>query len=323
VSRATRFDVTSLGEAMLRLSVPSGQRLHAIGLLQAHIGGAESNVLIALAALGRQTAWHSQVPDSLLGRMVLRRLRAAGVDTGGVALEADGRLGIYFYEPAAGPLPGEVIYDRADSSFTRIRAEQVDWDALLDTRIVHLTGVTPALGDASRRLFEELFDRARASGVPISLDVNYRSKLWDADEANALLRRILPSVDLLICGTADARRVFGLQGDGVDLLEQLAELNGGRDTVLTCGAEGAMALTGGVFHSVESVSTGIVDRLGTGDAFAAGVIDGWLDSDLATGLRRGAVLAAVKLDMHGDSVEVTRGRLEMLVERKIGSGILR
>lgn len=299
---------------MLRLSVPAGERLYAAHQLQARIGGTESNVLVALAALGRRTAWHSQVPDNPLGQMVIRNLRAAGVDTESVVADPNGgRLGIYYYEPSSGPLPGEVVYDRAESSFARLRSEAVHWSELLDTCVVHLTGITPALGEQSRQLFFEVLQRAKDANVAVSLDVNYRQKLWHEHEASETLHQALPFVDLIICGLADAHRVFGLAGEPHEILAGLTELNDGRDTVLTCGADGAIAWSDGQKHSVAVVETTIVDRLGTGDAFAAGLIDGWLDGSMQAGLERGAVLAAVKLSQRGDTIDVGRRELELLI----------
>lgn len=304
------FDVTSFGESMLRLSAPQGTRLVKTRELTAHIGGAESNALTALAALGRRTAWHSRLPDNPLGRMVLQELRAAGVDTSSVTLEADGRLGLYFFEPPSGPLPGSVVYDRAGSSFARIGPQHVEWSALLDTTVLHLTGITPALGPGCQRLTLEALERARAAGVSVSFDVNYRRKLWPPARAFEALAPLVREVDLLICGISDARNVLGLEGGPGDVLEGLARMRDGRDVVLTCGPDGALALASGRLLRAEATMTQVVDELGAGDAFAAGVIDGWLEGSLEAGLRRGAMLAAVKLGQHGDTVCLTREELE-------------
>jgi len=139
------FDVTSFGESMLRLSVGAGDRLIAATRLDAHIAGAESNVLSGLAALGRVCSWQSALPDNDLGRMAARAIRSHGVDTSSVIWKREGRLGSYYVEFAEPPRPIRVTYDRARSCFSQADGAEVDWDALLDTRLLHLTGITPAL----------------------------------------------------------------------------------------------------------------------------------------------------------------------------------
>lgn len=301
-----RYDVTSIGEPLLRMSAQTGESLLTGGKFRVHVGGAEANVLTALSGLGRKTALHSRLPDSLLGRKVLRSLRAASVDTGGVALEPGGRMGLYFLEAGAGPITGSVIYDRADSSFSTLAASEVDWTNLLDTRVMHITGITPALGERSAEIVAEAVRRARAAGAMVSLDVNFRRKLWEPDIAMAALLPMLEDVDLIICGEQDARELFGTTGDADDVLIQLAEATKVRNVVLSLGDRGATARFGETHADARAIPVQVVDPIGAGDAFAAGIIDGWLDGDLVDGLRRGTILAAVKLSQAGDSVAIRR-----------------
>ena len=308
------FDATSVGETMLRLSAPPGVTLDYARSLSPHVGGAESNVLGALAALGRATAWHSRLPDNPLGRHVVRELRGVGVDTSGVTFDrAGGRLGLYFFEPPNGPKPGSVVYDRSGSSFSASDPGSLEWDSLLDTRVLHLTGITPALGPGCRRLTLEAIARAKEAGVRTSFDVNYRRLLWTPGEARSVLAPLLTQVDLLICGLSDAREVLGLEGTPAEVLERLADSRDGQDVVLTCGQSGALAWAGGELLSTPAHQVDVVDQVGAGDAFAAGLIDGWLDGSLAEGLRRGAMLAAVKLGRWGDMVVLTREELDSLL----------
>lgn len=309
----SRFDVTSLGEVMLRLSVPAGQPFETATALNLRLGGSESNVCAALAGLGRCCSLYTRVPTGPLGRFVLRTLRAAGVATGGVISADDTRLGTYYALFADPPSATEVIYDRADSAFTGLTAAMVDWDALLDTQVLHLTGITPALGPGCFELVQGAARRAKARGVTVSFDVNYRSKLWSPEEAKSYLQAVLPFVDLLICGGADAQTVFGLEGGDKDVLAALHDLTPARHVVLTRSSEGAATLLAGELVRVGAREATVLDRLGAGDAFAAGVLDGLLENDLYAGLERGAALSALVLAQHGDMLVTTRRELEALL----------
>jgi 2-dehydro-3-deoxygluconokinase len=314
------FDVTTAGEIMLRLSVPAGERLEYAGRLNVQPGGAESNLVALLARLGRRTAWAGALPASALGRLAANQLAAAGVDLGGVHWCAEGRMGTYYVEFSLPPRPIQVLYDRADSCAAQMTPEQADWPRLLDTRLLHLTGITPALSPSCRRLIVEALRRARAAGVAVSFDVNYRQKLWSAAEAAAVLAPMLEQVDLLFCGHGDAQRLFGCAAEPARALEQLAGQTAARTLVMSIGDAGALAWQAGKVLQVSAVPAGMIDRLGAGDALAAGVIHGWLDGDLARGLRMGAVLAALALSQHGDMVVTTPDEVAELLAH--GSGII-
>ncbi|MEX2541649.1 MAG: sugar kinase [Trueperaceae bacterium] len=309
ISRPTRFDVTSLGETMLRMSVPQGERLQQLSHLAVSPGGAESNVCAALAGLGRKCGWVSRLPNNPLGLSVLRALKGAGVDVSSVGLVADERMGSYYVEFASPPRATQVYYDRKGSAAAGMTADHVDWDYLLDTRVLHLTGITPALSDSCRALASEAVARARAARVPVSLDINYRIRLWSRDEASSCLLELARDVDILICGRADAARLFDLTGDVRQTIEALQELTRARSLVLTLAEEGAVALHDSQFLEQPSLGAEVVDKLGAGDAFAAGVLDGWLDGSLAQGLHRGAALAALALSQSGDMLVSNREEL--------------
>lgn len=301
----SRFDVTTLGEAMLRLSVPVGQHLETMKELTVHLGGAESNVCAALVALGRRCSWLSRLPDDALGRYVLRTLRAAGIDTSTVVLAKNARLGTYYVEFAAPPRPTEVVYDRAGAAITELTVDMVDWDLFLDTRVLHLTGITPALNGHCFELVLEAVRRAKARGVTISFDVNYRSKLWSPEEAKARLLTILPYVDILICGQGDAQTIFGFRGAPEEVLAALSGSTSAELIILTQSNKGAATLIDGKLVHVPAREATVLDRLGAGDAFTAGLLDGYLDGDLRLGLEQGAALSALVLTQHGDMLVTT------------------
>jgi 2-dehydro-3-deoxygluconokinase len=318
----SRFEVTALGETMLRLAVPVGHRLEEAGQVSVHPGGAESNVCAALSGLGRRCGWVSRLPNNPLGRLVVRRLRAAGVDVRAVALADEARIGVYYVEHAVPPRPTRVVYDRVGSAAATMEPGEVNWDYLLDTRLLHLTGITPALGEGCRRLVAEAIRRARAEGVTVSFDVNYRSLLWSEREAAEALRPLLRDVDLLLCGREDARRLFGFEGDAREVLGKMRSLTGAHQLVLTLGGDGAAALDAGRLLRRKAVPVETKDRFGAGDAFAAGVIDGVLDGSLEEGLARGAALGALALSQAGDMLVAEREEMEAVLNCPWG-GILR
>jgi len=324
--RATRFDLVSLGEAMLRLSVPLGQRLDDARSLDVEIGGAESNVCVALARLGRRCGWVGRLPDHALGHSVVRGLRADGVDVSAVRRAPGERLGTYFIEYAATPRSIQVIYDRADSAAARMTVDDVDWEYLLDTRVLHLTGITAALSGSCYQVVAQAVRRARAAGVTLSFDVNYRAKLWDAPTAGAKLRPLVAEADVLFCKSADAAALFACAGEPRELMRGLEALTRAQAIFCTFGEKGAALLHGDEFVAQPALPVHILDRIGSGDAFAAGALDGWLDGDPSAGsgqaaregLRRGVALAAIALSQHGDRVLTSRAELNAVMAQQRG-----
>ena len=316
-----RFDFVSLGESMLRLSVPTGRRLDDTRLLDLELAGAESNVSVALARLGWRTGWVSRMPDHALGQAILRALRSDGVDVSAVKCVPDERLGTYFIEYATPPRTTQVIYDRADSAASHMTAADIDWDYLLDTRVLHLTGITAALSENCYALLEEAIRRAHAAGVMVSFDVNYRAKLWTSTTAGEKLRPLIADADILLCKGADAVALFDCQGEPRQLMADLQALTRAPAIFCTLGEQGAALLCGDEFVTEPALPVQIVDRIGSGDAFAAGVLDGWLLGDTSTkdssalreGLRRGVALAAIALSQYGDRVLSSRAELNAML----------
>jgi 2-dehydro-3-deoxygluconokinase len=311
-----RFDVVSLGESMLRLSVPTGMRLDDARALDVQIGGAEGNLCVALARLGRRSGWVSRLPDHALGSAVVRTYRADGVDVSAVRRVPGERIGTYFIEYASQPRSIQVIYDRADSAAARMTTADIDWDYLLDTRVLHLTGITAAVSASCYEVVAEAIRRARAAGVVLSFDVNYRAKLWDAATAGAKLRPLIAEADILFCKSADATLLFGCGGEQRELMANLQSLTRAATIFSTFGAQGAALLAGDQFEAQPAVPVQIVDRIGSGDAFAAGALDGWLDGDAREGLRRGVALAAIALSQHGDIVLTSRAELNAVLAQE-------
>jgi 2-dehydro-3-deoxygluconokinase len=310
------FDITTLGETMLRLSVPIGTRLDDARSLDVEVGGAESNVCVALSRLGRRCGWVSRLPDHAMGEAVLRALRADGVDVSAVRRAPGERVGTYFIEYATQPRSIQVIYDRAGSAAARMTPADVDWAYLLDTRILHLTGITAALSEGCYEVLAEAIRRARAAGVTVSFDVNYRARLWGAQVAGERLRPLIAEADILFCKSADAAMLFGCEGQAREQMEALRALSGARTLFCTFGEQGAALLLDAEFLSAPALPVRIIDRIGSGDAFAAGALDGLLDGAPREGLRRGVALAAIALSQHGDRTLSSRAELNAVMAQQ-------
>jgi 2-dehydro-3-deoxygluconokinase len=304
-----RFDVTSFGEMLLRLSVPFGIRLEAASKLDVYPAGAEANLISLLARLQRKACWIGALPKNPLGRLAANALRIAGVDTSGICWSENGRMGTYYVEFSSPPRGTQVTYDRSNSCMTQLRLDDIYWDVLLDTRLLHLTGITPALAPACHEVVLELLKQAKQRGVSVSFDVNYRQKLWTEAEAEEILSPMIWGVELLFCSLTDAKRLFHCEGTAQEVGEQLLSHSQARCLVLTIGDQGALLWNGREWCHEPSRATQIIDRLGAGDALAAGVIHGWLDSDINQGLRYGATLAALALSQYGDMVMTNKEEL--------------
>ena len=184
--------------------------------------------------------------------------------------------------------------------------------------LVHISGITPALSDSAREMSLELVQRARDAGSLVSIDVNYRSLLWEPDECRTVVTEMARSADLLIATVEDAHDVFALEGDPARVLRDLAVLTGCHRVVLTSGPAGAHWLEGDRLGSVRGHSNAeVIDRIGAGDAFAAGTLLGLVEGDLVGGVERGLAMAALKLGIYGDQVTVTKEEVEWLIR---GSG---
>lgn len=296
-----RFEVTSIGEMMLRLSVPSGRRLETAGQLDVYPAGAEVNVMSTLARLGRRALWVGALPQNPMGRLAAHHLRMAGVNTSGIVWNENGRIGTYYVEFSPPPRGIQVTYDRAGSCMAGLESDRLDWDTLLDTRLLHLSGITPAISSSCREIVQAALRKAKERGVPVSFDVNYRRKMWIESEAAAVIGDLMQNAELLFCSRLDAERLFGCSGDHQEVAQAMLEQSRARHVIVSIGSEGALLWNGKEWLHEPARPTQIIDRLGAGDALAAGVVHGWLDGDIAAGLRYGVTLSALTLGQYGDA----------------------
>ena len=321
--------ITCFGEVLLRLTPPDRHLLVQAQGLDLAVGGAEANVASALAALGHDVRFAGVVSDNALGDRALAALRACGIGTGHVA-RAAGRMGLYFLESGSGPRPSAITYDRAGSAFACAAPEAIDFTgALAGARLLHCGGITPALGPGGVALAKAAHGAARAAGVPICFDGNYRAQLWDAWDSDpaAILRELVADATILIGNHRDIALLLGraFSGEGDARRREAAQAAFDAFPKLELIASTARHLVTSDHHKIsarvdsrdgshqtdEIDVTGIIDRIGTGDAFAAGVLDGWLaGGDLETMAQRGLALAALKHTIAGDMCPVSRAMLD-------------
>ncbi len=321
--------VACFGELLLRLSPAPGKPLSRADGLDLAVGGAEANVAIALASLGVPTRMLGVLPDNPLGLRALAALREAGVDTGAMR-RAAGRMGLYFFEPPSGPVGGRVTYDRAGSAFALAQPEDMNFAAALQgARLLHLSGITPALGPGGTRLALAAAEAAADAGVPICFDGNYRANLWDGwdGDPRATLNRLVRQATVLIGNHRDISLLLGesFSGDGPDRRREAAEAAFAAFPKLKLIASTARHVESATCHRLaaridrredhwqtEEVRIApIVDRIGTGDAFAAGVLLRWLEDGSAQDMAKsGLSLAVMKHGVPGDAIAVTRADLD-------------
>lgn len=310
----------AFGEIMLRLSPPGRQLLLQSPALEVWVAGAEANVATQLARLGHEVGFVSAVPANDLGEGAVTHLRGHGVDVSGIQRRGE-RLGLYFVTSGAGMRATEVIYDRAGSSFAEAPADAWNWEALLDgVDRLHLSGITPALGPVPSEAAVAAAEAAAARGVAVSFDGNWRGKLWERwdGDPRAILSRIVAHADLMFGNHRDIALLLDqpFSGDGEDRRREAAEAAFATFPKLQLIASTARHAEHADHHRLsaridardraaqteEIVLAGIVDRIGAGDAFAAGVLHALRSAgDVDAATRTGLAVTALKHSLPGDA----------------------
>ena len=307
-------DLVTVGEAMLRLWVPAGERLETAPTYKVTVAGAEANVAMAAARAGLSVAWLSRLPESPLGRRAAREIAGHGVNVSHVVWDPAGRMGTYFVELSVKPRSVSVIYDRAGSAAASMTPDDIAWDVVESARSVHLSGITPALSLEARATALETARRAVAAGAATIVDVNYRARLWAPDEAAEVITELCEGASIVIVTTEDARDLFSLSGTAREVATALRRRVGAATVIVTEGAGGAAwdsAHGGGSMPGYDAVA---LDRIGAGDAFAAGVIIGFLDGDIGSGVGRGLAMAALKLGILGDQLVASQDEIDSVMK---------
>lgn len=330
----SRHHIVCFGELLLRLGAPGHQLLLQSPQLEVHAGGAEANVGVALAHFGHAVSMAGSVADNPLGAHALGELRRHGVDTARVR-RSEGRMGLYFLTTGALHRPSEVVYDRADSAFALADPAGYDWPQLLQgAQWLHLSGVSPALGEAAARATLAAARSARELGVRVSFDGNYRPKLWQrwSGDAAGILRELFACADIVFADHRDIGVVLDGRFEQADPRERVRAA--ARQAFAAFPRLQWMACTQRTAHSVDHHALGamllhrdggealapeqplapIVDRIGGGDAFAAGILHGLIEGwDLPATVRFGLAAGCLKHSIPGDFSPVSVAEVQALV----------
>ena len=329
--------IVTMGEIMLRLSTPNNEKFIQADEFDINYGGGEANVAVSLANYGHDAEFVSALPKNPIGDAAIATLRKYNVGTKHISRSGE-RVGIYFLETGSAMRASNVVYDRAHSSISTAKADEFDFDAIFkDADWFHFTGITPAVSDSAAKLTEAALKAAKKAGVTVSVDLNFRKKLWSSEKAKRIMTNLMQYVDVCIGNEEDAEKVLGFKPGNTDVTAGELELNGYVDIFnqmcdqfkfkyvisslresfsasnnnwSACIMDGA---TREFYHSKKYHVTPIVDRVGGGDSFAAGLICGLCDKkDFKSALEFAVAASALKHTIPGDFNLVTREDVESL-----------
>ncbi|MEF9976020.1 MAG: sugar kinase, partial [Oscillospiraceae bacterium] len=307
------FDLITLGEIMLRLSTPSNERLQRGDIFEKRAGGSELNVASGVSLLGLRTGVISKLPDNAMGTYIKNRIRFVGVSDDYLIYDKsdDARLGIYYYENGAAPRKPSIVYDRKGASINRISLDELPSDVYESTRCFHTSGITLALSPQLRTTAIELMRRFKQSGAMLSFDVNYRANLWNEQDALCAIKEILPLIDVLFVSEETSRRMFAKEGELCDIMQSYCTEYGIKLVATTqrivksprkhsFGSVIYDSADGKFYKENPYEDIDVVDRIGSGDAYVAGVLFGLLKyGETQKALEFGNATAAVKNTIPG------------------------
>lgn len=326
--------VVTFGEIMLRLAPNGFYRFFQNDQLQATFGGGEANVAVSLANFGEEVSFVTKLPAHAIGQAAVNSLRGFGVGTDDIVRGGE-RVGIYYLEKGASQRGSVCIYDRANSAIQLARPEDFDWDRIFEgADWFHFTGITPALGENLVAICAEACAAAKARGVKISCDLNYRGKLWTREQARRAMTELCKYVDVCISNEEDAKDVFGIEAEGSDIYSgrlnkdgyrsvarQLTEKFGFEKVAITLRTSisasdndwAGMLYDGGECYFSKEYHLHIVDRVGGGDSFGAGLIYALRHGrDSQAAIEFAAAASALKHSVEGDFNRVSVAEVEKL-----------
>lgn len=327
--------VVTMGEIMLRLSTPDYKKLIQADSFDVNYGGGEANVAVSLANYGHSAYFISKVPNNPIGDCAVAALRKYNVNCDFVARGGE-RLGIYFLETGAAMRASNVVYDRAHASIAEADLTDFDFDAIFkEADWFHFTGITPAISDKAAVLTEEACKAAKRKNITVSVDLNFRKKLWSSEKAQKIMTNLMQYVDVCIGNEEDAQKVLGFKPGNTDVTSGELELAGYQDIfeqmmkkfnfkyVISSLRESysasdngwsACCFDGKEFYHSPKYNIRIVDRVGGGDAFAGGLICGLLDGkSIKSSLEFAVAASALKHTIPGDFNLVSRSDVDTLV----------
>lgn len=328
------FDLITFGEIMLRLSPPRHDRITDSDVFQKQAGGAELNVASGVALLGLRTAIISKLPQNKLGVYIKNRIRYTGVSDDFLIYDdsPEARLGLYYYEMGAAPRKPTIVYDRKEASITRIKMEEIPPEVYGSTRMFHVSGISLALCENMRTVAIEMIRRFKEAGAIISFDVNYRANLWTEQQARETIETILPLVDVLFVSEETSRRMFQKTGELKDILKSYTEEYGVKivaatqRTVISPREHNFTSLVYSAdedtFYTEEPYKNiDVIDRIGSGDAYVAGVLFGLLKyGDAQIAMRFGNATSSTKSTVPGDLPSSDLAEIERIIKEHCAEG---
>jgi 2-dehydro-3-deoxygluconokinase len=339
--------IVTFGEIMLRLSPPGFERFFQSPVLSATFGGGEANVAISLAHFGLHSCFVTRLPTHAIGAAAIGVLRGQGVDTTYVVRGGE-RVGIYFAEAGASQRASTIIYDRAHSALSEMAPDAVDWKAVMTGAAwFHVTGITPALGDRAAVATAAAIAEARRAGARVSVDLNFRKKLWSESKAQQTIKPLMRQVDVVIANEEDLQSVLGIPVAGADVTGGALDASGYRAAAervtrelgppivavtlresLSASENGWSAVlwdgTSGALHQSQRYVVRLVDRIGGGDSFAAGLIFSILTGrPLEAALRFAVAASALKQTIPGDFNRVSVAEVDTLAQGDVSGRVQR
>ncbi len=288
--------IVTVGEIMMRLQPSGYKRFMQADSFDIVFGGGEANVAVSLAQFGEDVAFVTKLPRNAIADKCVKELKGWGVDVSKIVRGGD-RMGIYFCEKGCSQRGSNVIYDRAGSAIAKIGENDLDISAVLDgAEWLHWTGITPAISDAMAEVTEKILIEAKRRNITVSCDLNYRKKLWSREKANAVMSKLVKYVDVLISNEEDSKDVFSIEAENTDINSGVISQKGYegigkrlmekfpnikyvaftlRESVsASCNGWSAMLIDGKNVYKSKKYTIDIVDRVGGGDSFGAGLIYG-------------------------------------------------
>ncbi len=309
-----RFDLVTLGEIMLRLSPPNYERMTRGDVFDKRAGGSELNVASGVALLGLRTGVISKLPQNALGTYIKNRVRFIGVSDDYLIYDEspESRLGIYYYENGAAPRKPSIVYDRMNSSMTRISLDEIPESVYTNTRMFHTSGITLALNKNTCEVTTEMIKRFKKGGALVSFDCNYRANLWSEEDARAAIKAILPYVDILFVSEETSRRMMQKSGELSDIMKSYTK---DYPVKVVCTTQREVIsprkhnFTSTIYDATSDkfytepayTDIDVIDRIGSGDAYVSGVLYGLLKyNDVQKALEYGNATSSVKNTIPGD-----------------------
>lgn len=329
----TEFDIIGMGEVMLRLSSPARETLSRSSSFIKNAGGSELNVVSGVSMLGGRGGLITKLPESKLGTYIRNKIRSGNVSDDFVIYDESEqkRLGIYYYECGAYPRKSSVIYDRELSSMNSLKLSEINKNVFSSAKVFHVSGITMGLSNKMALLTYEVIKCFKENGAKISFDVNYRESLWSEESARRTIEGILPFVDFLFVSEETSRRMFGKTGELKSIMSEYCKSYGCSLVASTIrhvvsptkhNFSSAIYCENKLYMTNPYEGIDIIDRIGSGDAYVAGVLYGLIiENDIQKALQYGNALSALKNTVSGDMAGFSLDEVDSVIKAHNSNGI--